>query len=263
MVKASYEKLKRKLPHWAQPYLLAHWLYYWVCGRRVFAGPFEGLRYVYTSVGSAYYNKLIATYEVELHDEVRRLIELKPKKIIDVGTAEGYYAAGFARAVEGAEVVAFEGDPLGRSLQTKLLKRNHLENKVQIKGFCDTEALKLEISGADPTLVILDCEGYENELFDLEKVPALAHCHLLIELHFFAHADILESLKERAAGSHDIAHLALRERTLDDFPSHPVLSKVPDRLKKYFMLEGRNEETEWLILTPKVPFSAVSVASPS
>ncbi|MBC2602057.1 class I SAM-dependent methyltransferase [Puniceicoccus vermicola] len=251
MVKAAYTSLKRKLPHWAQPYLLAHWLYYWVCGRKVIAGPFQGLRYVYTSVGSAYYNKLIATYEVELHDEVQKLIDLNPAKIIDVGTAEGYYAAGFASKIPDVEVVAFEGDPLGRSLQRKLLKRNGLENRVRIEGFCDPEALDREIGDKDPTLVILDCEGYENELFDLEKVPGLANCHLLIELHFFAHADILERLKERSKDTHDLKHIELRERTLDDFPKHPILNLCPKGLKKYFMLEGRNEETEWLILSPK------------
>ena len=251
MVKGVYTSLKRKLPHWAQPYLLAHWLYYWLAGRKVVAGPFKGLRYVYTSVGSAYYNKLIATYEVELHDEVQKLIELGPKKIIDVGTAEGYYAAGFAKMIPSAKGVAFEGDPLGRRLQSKLLKRNGLENQVEIKGFCDPEALAGEIGAEDPTLVVLDCEGYENELFDLEKVPGLAKCHLLIELHFFAHADIFERLTERAKDTHDVTHILTRERTLADYPSHPVLGLAPKGLKHYFMFEGRNEETEWLILSPK------------
>ena len=252
MIQSTYTKIKRKLPHWSQPYLLAHWLYYWICGRRVIAGPFKGLRYVYTSVGSAYYNKLIATYEIELHREVEQLIELRPRKIIDVGTAEGYYAAGFARAIESAEVVAFEGDPLGRSLQAKLLRRNGLAERVRIEGFCEPETLRDEIPEEGPTLVILDCEGYENELFDLEAVPSLAHCHCLIELHFFAHADILERLTKRAAETHEITHLSLRERTLEDFPEHPILKFAPEKLKRYFMFEGRNEETEWLILTPKV-----------
>ncbi|MGE9291481.1 MAG: hypothetical protein ACQKBT_10855 [Puniceicoccales bacterium] len=251
MVKAAYTSLKRKLPHWAQPYLLAHWAYYWLCGRKVLAGPFRGLRYVYTSVGSAYYNKLIATYEVELHEEVQKLIELKPAKIIDVGTAEGYYAAGFASTIPGAEVVAFEGDPLGRSLQSKLLKRNNLQDRVRIEGFCDPAALNREVGDEDPTLVILDCEGYENELFDLEKVPGLAKCHLLIELHFFAHADILERILERCRDTHDAVHIALRDRTLADFPYTPRLNWCPAGLKNYFMLEGRNEATEWLILSPK------------
>jgi hypothetical protein len=218
----------------------------------VIAGPFEGLKYVYTSVGSAYYNKLIATYEIELHEQVQRLVDIRPTKIIDVGTAEGYYAAGFARAVESAEVVAFEGDPLGRKLQAKLLRRNGLEERVRIEGFCDAETLRNEIPSDGSTLVILDCEGYENELFDLEKIPALAHCHLLIELHFFAHADILQRLTKRAEETHDIYHIKLRDRTFDDFPEHPILKYAPDKWKAYFMFEGRNEKTEWLILSPKI-----------
>ncbi|MEM0965039.1 MAG: hypothetical protein AAGJ81_02645 [Verrucomicrobiota bacterium] len=251
MLKSTYTSLKRKLPHWAQPYLIAHWMYYWVCGRRVIAGPFKGLKYVYTSVGSAYYNKLIATYEVELHEEVKKLIDLSPRQVVDVGTAEGYYAGGFASKLPDTKVTAFEGDPLGRRLQGKLLRRNNLQDQVTIKGFCDPEALAAEIGEEGPTLVILDCEGYEFELFDLEKVPSLRDCYLLIELHFFAHSDIKEVLWDRARDTHDVTHICLRERTLADFPSHPILQLAPTGLKKYLMMEGRNEETEWLILSPK------------
>jgi len=239
------------LPHWAQPYLVAHWTFYFLCRRKVLAGPFKGLRYVHTSIGSAYYNKLIATYEIELHEEVEKLIAMEPTKIIDVGTAEGYYAAGFASVLPEASVVAFEGEKLGRDLQKRLLRRNGLEDRVRIKGFCDQAALNHELNGAEKPLVILDCEGYERELFDPEKVPGLARSVLLIELHLCAHADIREIILERCASTHDHAPIRLRERTLADFPNDPVLRLAPKCLKRYWMLEGRNEETEWLVLRPK------------
>ncbi len=251
MLGRAYNRLKRKLPHWAQPYLLAHWVFYFLCRRQVIAGPFRGLRYVYTSIGSAYYNKLIATYEIELHEEVEKLVAAKPSKIIDVGTAEGYYAAGFARSLPSARVVAFEGEKLGRDLQKKLLRRNQLTDRVRVEGFCEPETLARELEGTRDALVILDCEGYEKTLFDPNTIPALAKCSLLIELHFFAHPDIRETLIERCAETHDYTHIPLRDRSLDDFPDDPVLRFAPKGLKRYWMLEGRNEETEWLILRPK------------
>ncbi|MFP4352331.1 MAG: hypothetical protein ACLFRP_06415 [Puniceicoccaceae bacterium] len=250
MLGPAYSALKKKLPHWAQPYLAAHWLFYFLCRRKVLAGPFAGLRYIHTSIGSAYYNKLIATYEIELHGEVERLKALAPAKIIDVGTAEGYYAAGFARAVPGSRVVAFEGEELGRRLQKRLLRRNGLEDRVRVEGFCDRATLSRELEGEDAALVILDCEGYEKELFDPAAIPALARCHLLIELHFFADSDIREVIRERSAHTHEATHVRTRERTLADFPADPVLRFAPRALKRYFMLEGRNEATEWLILRP-------------
>lgn len=246
-----YAKLKSVLPHRAQPYLVAHWAFYFLCQRRVLAGPFKGLRYVYTSIGSAYYNKLIATYEIELHEEVEKLIASRPSKIIDVGTAEGYYAAGFARALPETTVVAFEGEKIGRELQKKLLRRNGLTNRVRVEGFCEPETIKKELDGVDNALVILDCEGYEENLFKPELIPALKRCSLLIELHFFAHADIRETIIERCADTHDHTRILLKERMLEDFPNDPILSFAPKRLKRYWMEEGRNEKTEWLILRPK------------
>lgn len=254
-----YPYLKRKLPRSVQPYLLAHRAYYWWMGGRVQAGPFRGLRYANSSVGSSFYNKLIGTYECELHGVVEGLRELSPAKVIDVGAAEGYYAMGLARMFPEARVVTFEGDGLGRRLQRQMVRRNGLEDRVRLEGFCGPEDLQREMQGEESTLLVLDCEGGEKELLDPERIPALRRAHALVELHFFADPAMGDLLTERMETTHVVERVRSRERTLDDYPAGCRGARAGEGLRRYLMREGRLEETEWLWLTPK-PSSASAAA---
>ena len=79
-------------------------------GGIVAGGPFQGLRYIRESVGSAWAPKMLGTYEKELWPVVDVLIRRRPRWIVDVGAAEGYYAVGLAMRLGAAQVVAFEAD---------------------------------------------------------------------------------------------------------------------------------------------------------
>jgi len=139
--------------------------------------------------------------------------------------------------------------------EKRLLLRNDLEELVRDKGFCDPETLAREIGEGDGVLVILDCEGYEIELFDTERIPALADCTLLIELHFFAHGDIRETILERCEKTHSSKHIFLRSRVLEDFSSDPGVRFTPAGVKRCWMLKGCNEETEWPILRSRTTYA--------
>ena len=67
-------------------------------GCSVTSGPFAGMRYIDASFGSAYIPKLLGTYEQELSNVLAGIIAKRPKAVVDVGAAEGYYAVGLARA---------------------------------------------------------------------------------------------------------------------------------------------------------------------
>ncbi len=78
-------------------------------GPTIAAGPFAGMRYLDASSGSVLGAKLLGCYEAELHGVVREVCAMQPDVVVDVGAAEGYYAAGFARFPANApRVVAFE-----------------------------------------------------------------------------------------------------------------------------------------------------------
>src|SRR4051812_19305855 len=65
-------------------------------GARVLQGPFAGMQYVTESYGSQLVPKLLGSYENELHDLVEQIVAQRPKIVIDIGAAEGYYAVGLA-----------------------------------------------------------------------------------------------------------------------------------------------------------------------
>ena len=70
----------------------------------VISGPFAGMQYVNTSVGSALEPKILGTYELELHDVFERLLDKDFAAIVNVGAGEGYLAVGQGRpAVETDE----------------------------------------------------------------------------------------------------------------------------------------------------------------
>ncbi len=81
---------------------------------RVYSGPFTGMRYGPTAVGSAYIPKLLGTYERELAPLIEQACSQSPRWIVDIGAAEGYYAVGLAMRNKSAQVIAFEDEERGR-----------------------------------------------------------------------------------------------------------------------------------------------------
>ena len=106
--------LRRAVPARCRPVGYLNHLAQRRTGGRVRSGPFAGMRYVDTSVGSCFIPKLLGTYECELASKVEWICRQQPKLIIDIGAAEGYYAIGLAIRMPNARVVAFEQDRQGR-----------------------------------------------------------------------------------------------------------------------------------------------------
>lgn len=64
---------------------------------KVIKGPFEGMKYPsLRAAGSALVPKLIGTYEIELTPYIMKIIEKNYSIILNIGSAEGYYAVGLA-----------------------------------------------------------------------------------------------------------------------------------------------------------------------
>src|SRR5205807_1286288 len=95
-------------------------------GLEVCRGPLRGMRYIKGLEGSSgdLVAKLAGTYERELHSVVADWIAAKHPQIIDVGCAEGYYAVGFAYAMNDTTVHAFDIDPVARERCASLSRLN-------------------------------------------------------------------------------------------------------------------------------------------
>jgi protein-L-isoaspartate O-methyltransferase len=62
------------------------------------------MAYVEDATEGALAPRLIGTYEDELHPHLAEALAADPEVILDIGCAEGYYAAGLARLAPGAVV---------------------------------------------------------------------------------------------------------------------------------------------------------------
>jgi len=210
-------------------------------GLKVQAGPFEGLKYIDEAMNSGFTPKILGCYESEILQAIDEAIRGKYQIILDVGSAEGYYAVGLARAVPDAVVFAFDTSEKCRSLCAKLADLNGVSPRVKIGGSCDHTALN-QIAG-DRVFLMCDCEGYEVDLLDPLAVPALAQWDILVELHDCIRSGITPTILSRFEGSHDIRLIDSVRREPRDYPIVDFLKNRYDR--RLALDDRRSSPQQW------------------
>jgi hypothetical protein len=220
-------------------------------GLTVASGPFRGMKYVASGIGSVYYPKLLGTYERELHPAIDEICRLKPARIIDIGAAEGYYAVGLALRNPAAEVVAFEQTVEGQQLVRDLAARNDVTGRVRILGRCEPTDLRAELAHRGPVVIVCDVEGYETALLDTAAVPELSNAWLLVELHEFIVAGVGEMIRGRFAKSHRVTEIDQTDRSRSDYPYFPWYTRfLPRAYATYPVNEFRPARMSWLWMEP-------------
>jgi len=224
----------------------------WRAGRgSVLSGPFASMQYTRDSVGSAYDPKLLGTYEKELHPVIEALCREKFNVIVNIGAAEGYYAVGMALRVPEARIVAFESEVSGQQLLRRMAEVNKVEQRLDIRGWCDATALQQSLAGATESCVIVDVEGEEETLLQPRDVPELTRAHILVELHDYLRTGVSEAIRERFQGSHEIEKFEQHQRTISDLPMDIFLLRP-------WLVRAMNEKRPlraqpmtWFYLRPK------------
>ncbi len=216
-------------------------------GQKIMSGPFAGTRYPASSFFSAYIPKLLGIYERELAGAVEAACAKVPSRVVDVGAAEGYYAAGLARRLPGARVIAFEMQPEGRAALAETLALNHLTDRVEVRGRCEPADLTQALAGADRALVVCDVEGYEQTLLNPTAVPALSGADILVELHEFVVRGVGAELEKRFQATHRVTVIQAEERQESEFPFHNLYTRLlPRSYREWSVSEWRPEQMSWL-----------------
>ena len=212
-------------------------------GLSVLHGPFRGMRYPKSSLASRDgIPILFATYELELHPVIERVAKEQYDRIIDVGSAEGYYAVGLAIRTS-APVFAFDCEPRERAYLRQMARLNDVAERVHTKSWCNARILDTLTRGRR-CLVMSDSEGYELSLFQGTVLSALKECDLIIELHETVPGKDVQSIViERFRRSHNVKIIT--------FDQLNVGSVVPEKWRK-FAREFRSPAQRWLYLTPTV-----------
>jgi hypothetical protein len=177
-------------------------------GTVVQSGPFEGLVYpVSAALNRWSLPKLIGSYELEIQPTIQKVAQRTYDTVIDIGSAEGYYAVGLARLM-GIPVIAYEPEAQERALTALMAKQNRVSDLVQLSAlFTADEMIKLSGRRA---FVLCDCEGFEETLFTPDRLSLTRNWDLLIELHGTAQT-VLPSLD----WPHSVSTIPIHDRSGD------------------------------------------------
>jgi glycosyltransferase involved in cell wall biosynthesis len=221
-------------------------------GGNISEGPFKGMRYVEESIGSAFYPKLLGTYELELQDLINRLCDEQFDVLLNIGAGEGYYAVGFALRCPQMKIIAAEEDELRRhQLIIDLARKNNVLHRIELIGRCDPYLLLdlLKVHAGKRTLILMDVEGYEAKLLDPSIIPMLKECTILAEIHDGMNSGpIGDELAARFYATHEITRTWYQGRTSADLPfRRPFL----DKYLLEFIDEHRKYGLCWQYIRPR------------
>jgi hypothetical protein len=191
-------------------------------GSTIKYGPFAGTIYPLESALSRHsIPKLLGVYEEELHEVIKIVAQRHYDVVIDIGSAEGYYAVGLAMLLR-TRVLAYDPEPIERAFCESCARLNNVSDLVVMRDLFHPSDIQ-QFRG-QRVLCICDCEGFEAQLFNADTLRDVANWDILIELHGDAE-DKLTSLSW------------LQETS--------TIVGVP-RLKPYKELEGLGDQTKLL-----------------
>ena len=170
--------------------------------------------------------------------------------MVDIGSAEGYFAVGCALRLPYSQVLAFESDSHLRRVCWLMAERNGVNmSTFRVFGTCTPSSLA-GIHPQGPVVVICDAEGAELQLIDCESVPWLEDAYLLVEIHEALQPGVRAALANRLAETHKITFEATRPRTFEDLPEATRnLRGLPPA--STLLSEDRPWPMEWLLGDPK------------
>ena len=202
-------------------------------GTRVISGPFKGMDYAVRAAEGSRTARLLGAYEASLHPVIEAIIARAPEVIIDIGSAEGYYAVGFARRLPDTRILARDASGQAQALCRALAAVNGVEHRVEVGGlFAHADFALCETAAS---VVICDIEGAEDALLDPVAAPGLCHADILVECHPGSAPGVTDRIAARFAATHRITRIG---RRLDD-------SGLPDWMEDYSDLDRLIALWEW------------------
>ena len=213
-------------------------------GPVVRSGPFAGMRLVPVQLGSLLMPKILGTYESEIAPFFHNLDRYK--RLVDVGSAEGYYAVGCPFAHPHIETLAFDTDLSAQRLCRQAADLNGVTDRVQQFGLCTPQELSDLADGE--TLIVVDIDGGEIDLLCALPARALARADIIVETHKHGSSTTQDRIIPHFSATHDII---VYRQVLKDVGDLPLLRQSPSVTRWLVTWEGRLNET-WLHLKPKV-----------
>jgi precorrin-6B methylase 2 len=219
-------------------------------GLEVLRGPFAGLRYppdlpAHDHISHHLVAKLVGNYEKQIYPWIEECTASDLDLVIDVGSAEGFYAVGLARAMPDVRVRACDTYAQAREDCAELARANGVQDRVTIGGECTPSTLA-EVSDARVAL-LSDCEGYEKILLDPALAPNLRNWSIIVEQHVLQDPTIPATIERRF---HDTHEIEVVDYVPPDGKGLVELGWLTDEQIR-FVLSERPYPMSWAMLRPR------------
>ncbi len=219
-----------------------------VYGDVVMAGPFQGLRYPpLDQWASCRFEKIIGSYEHELHDLMRLLLTTKQYDfIVNVGAAEGFYTAGLALLFPKAKMVSFEANEYSTRFCRNLCRINQVWERIETHGHCSAA----DLDALNPTgriLLWMDIDAGERQVLDPVKVPWLRNADILVELHDCLEAGLTPLIRSRFESTHKITQFTTSGL---EYVRYPLLRNLLFSEVDALVADDRRGLQDWFFMEP-------------
>ena len=213
-------------------------------------GEFQGVKLNGKSKWSGFKDtgsKILGLYE----NQVIKWIVNQHKKFdlfVDVGAADGFYAIALLKSKKIDRAITYEISIDDRIICENMSKLNSVFNKISIEG----EARRLDLINLlrTPlsTLVLIDIEGEEFNLINLDLLETAKNHSMIIEIHAMPKTEDFEKFYKLCQSFHNCEILTGSERT---FPLDEFTSGLTDNERALLLSEGRPFNMNWFALTPR------------
>lgn len=215
-------------------------------GTQILSGPFKGMDYCIRASEGSRPARMIGAYEASLAPVIEEIVKTGYGLVIDVGSAEGYYAVGLARRMPNAVIWARDENPKAQALCQALAQANGVAGRVRVGGVMQHE--DFAVCAHQDTLVLCDIEGAEVELLDPLRAKGLLGADILVETHDTFVPGLAEVIAARFRATH---HVRLIGRHLDDAGLPAWMEELSDMDRLLALWEWRSGPTPWLWMVRK------------
>jgi len=189
-------------------------------GYTVQSGPFAGMKYTRAAVVSRHVTPcLLGTYERQIYPFLLEAA-LSCEQIVDIGSADGYFAVGLAR-LTSKPLIAFDIDYNERKICQGMAQANGVT--VSLRKWCSPEVLQALALGKR-LLILSDIDGGEIQLFSPNVIRSLRQCDIVVELHEVSAEANRLFIDRWRGGTHEV-------RVLD----HPPAEQNPEIVRLAFL----------------------------
>ena len=216
-------------------------------------GPFKGLKFVpESSWGDGdRASMLLGLYEKEVSISLQNIPE-RYKILIDLGSADGYYGIGTLINGMFEKSYCYEMNVVSQKIIKKNAELNNVASRVLIRGLADKYFYKdFKNDEIDQSILLVDIEGAEFDLFDKNLFKKFSKSIIFIELHPWifknnGHEE-LQKLENDAREYFTIEKITTTSRDLSEFEE---LKKWSDTDRWLICSEGRPVLMTWWRLDP-------------